>query len=109
MENNEFKKYFDDLYDRVVPLVFTDGTYVYNELKKEYVMHDKGYFIYGPSGCGKTYFFNNQKIKNWIDGDILWSTYPALKVQGLCLPLKAGIATKSHYLVILKVFSTSSV
>ena len=73
MENNEFKKYFDDLYDREVPLVFTDGTNVYNDLKKEYVTHDKGYFIYGPSGVGKTYFINNQKVKNWIDGDILWS------------------------------------
>lgn len=69
----DFKKYFDDLYDENIPLVFTDGTNIYNDLKKEYVTHNKGYFIYGPSGVGKTYFINNQEVKNWIDGDILWS------------------------------------
>lgn len=73
MENNTFKKYFDNLYNQTTPLVFTDGTEIYNNLKKEYIPHEKGYFIYGPSGVGKTYFIDHQKIKNWIDGDILWS------------------------------------
>lgn len=73
MKNKNFTKYFDNLYQESTPLVFTDGTDIYNELKKEYKTHKKGYFIYGPSGVGKTYFINHQKIKNWIDGDILWS------------------------------------
>lgn len=71
MSNN--KKYFDNLYDESTPLVFSDGTEIYNDLKKEYNTHSKGYFIYGPSGVGKTYFINNQKVKNWIDGDLLWA------------------------------------
>ncbi len=73
MANKNLTKYLDNLYQESVPLVFTDGTNIYNELKKEYTTHKKGYFIYGPSGVGKTYFINHQKIKNWIDGDILWS------------------------------------
>lgn len=77
MKNNDYTKYYDNLYDENTPLVFTDDTDVYNELKKEYITHKKGYFIYGPSGVGKTYFINNQKVKNWIDGDILWSTTKA--------------------------------
>lgn len=70
--------YFDNLYNEETPLVFTDGTKIYDELKKEYKTHKKGYFIYGPSGIGKTYFINNQKEKNWIDGDVLWSATHAL-------------------------------
>lgn len=77
MENNKFIKYFDNLYNESTPLVFTDGTDIYNDLKKEYITHKKGYFIYGPSGVGKTFFINNQKEKNWIDGDILWSATKA--------------------------------
>ena len=77
MENNKFIKYFNNLYDESIPLVFTDGTDIYNDLKKEYITHKNGYFIYGPSGVGKTYFINNQKEKNWIDGDILWSAAKA--------------------------------
>lgn len=73
----EDKKYFDNLYSESTPLVFSDGTEIYNDLKKEYITHSKGYFIYGPSGVGKTYFINNQKVKNWIDGDILWSATKA--------------------------------
>jgi hypothetical protein len=65
--------YIDNLYEETTPLVFSDGTNIYNDLKKEYVTHNKGYFIYGPSGVGKTYFVNHQKEKNWIDGDLLWS------------------------------------
>lgn len=63
MENNKFIKYFNNLYDESIPLVFTDGTDIYNDLKKEYITHKNGYFIYGPSGVGKTYFINNQKEK----------------------------------------------
>lgn len=77
MENNKPAKYFNNLYNESTPLIFTDGTEIYNELKKEYITHKKGYFIYGPSGVGKTYFINNQKVKNWIDGDILWSAAKA--------------------------------
>lgn len=54
------------------PLMFSDGSKVYNKLKKEYKTHKKGFFILAPSGAGKTYFIKNQKAKNWIDGDILW-------------------------------------
>ena len=69
--------HYTDLYSEDTPLVFTDGTEVYNKLKKEYITHDKGYFIYGPSGVGKTYYINNQKEKHWIDGDILWEATKA--------------------------------
>lgn len=72
------KDYFNNLYTEETPLVFTDGTEIYNELKKEYKTHKNGYFIYGPSGIGKTYYINNQQEKNWIDGDILWSITHAL-------------------------------
>lgn len=78
MKNDNYIKLFNNLYTEDTPLVFTDGTKIYEELKKEYKTHDKGYFIYGPSGVGKTYFINNQKIKNWIDGDVIWSSTHAL-------------------------------
>lgn len=71
--NNKEKKYNNNLYDESTPLIFTDGSKVYDELKQTYTTHKKGYFIYGPSGIGKTHFVNNQKIKNWIDGDVLWN------------------------------------
>lgn len=64
---------YDELYSEETPLIFTDGTKIYDELKKTYKTHTKGYFIYGPSGVGKTYFVNNQKEKDWIDGDVLWN------------------------------------
>lgn len=54
------------------PIIFTDGSKVYNELKQKYITHEKGLFIYGPSGVGKTYYINHQKVNNWIDGDVLW-------------------------------------
>lgn len=63
-----------NLYSSDTPLIFSDGTEIYNNLKQEYKTHKKGYFIYGPSGVGKTYFINNQKEKNWIDGDVLWDS-----------------------------------
>ena len=77
MDGKKLKLYYEDLYSEETPLVFSDGTSTYDELKKEYITHDKGYFIYGPSGVGKTYFINNQKVKNWIDGDILWEATKA--------------------------------
>ncbi len=77
MKTKNLKLYYEDLYSEETPLIFSDGTNVYNELKKEYISHDKGYFIYGPSGVGKTYFINHQKVKNWIDGDVLWEAAKA--------------------------------
>ena len=77
MKDKNLKLYYDDLYSEETPLIFSDGTSTYNALKKEYITHNKGYFIYGPSGVGKTYFINNQKVKNWIDGDILWEATKA--------------------------------
>lgn len=54
------------------PLVFSDGTKVYNELAKVYKTHSVGYYILAPSGAGKTHFVNSQEEKHWIDGDLLW-------------------------------------
>jgi len=71
------KWYYENLYSEETPLVFSDGTEIYNRLKKTYKTHEKGYFIYGPSGVGKTYFVERQKEKNWIDGDVLWSAAKA--------------------------------
>lgn len=68
----EIEYYYNDLLNQDKPVVFADGTEVYENLKKEYITHKKGFFIYGPSGVGKTYFINKQKEKNWIDGDVLW-------------------------------------
>lgn len=65
------KWYYENLYSEETPLVFSGGTEIYNQLKEEYKIHEKGYFIYGPSGVGKTYFVEHQKEKNWIDGDVL--------------------------------------
>ena|ERR1035437_902737 len=56
------------------PLIFADGTKVYEKLAEQYVVHKKGYFIMAPSGAGKTYFVNHQAEKHWMDGDILWET-----------------------------------
>lgn len=71
------KDFNNELYDESTPLVFTDGTEIYNELKKIYKTHEQGYFIYGPSGVGKTYFIKHQTEKNWIDGDVLWNATKA--------------------------------
>ena len=70
--DKDIKYYYNDLLDDTTPIVFSDGTDIYNELKKKYITHSKGYFIYGPSGVGKTHFINKQKENKWIDGDILW-------------------------------------
>lgn len=70
--SKDIKCYYENLYDNDTPVVFTDGTDIYEKLKKDYITHDRGFFIYGPSGVGKTYFINKQIEKNWIDGDVLW-------------------------------------
>ncbi|PJA47249.1 hypothetical protein CO172_02385 [Candidatus Uhrbacteria bacterium CG_4_9_14_3_um_filter_36_7] len=54
------------------PLMFTDGTKIYQKLTQEYITHKKGLFILAPSGAGKTYFIKNQKKKDWLDGDVIW-------------------------------------
>jgi len=62
----------NELLEQDTPVIFTDGSQVFNELKKRYITHEKGLFIYGPSGVGKTYYVKHQKEKKWIDGDVLW-------------------------------------
>lgn len=56
------------------PIVFTDGSAIYQELAKQYITHDKGLFILAPSGAGKTHYVQNQApdARHWIDGDLLW-------------------------------------
>lgn len=61
------------LLDQDTPVIFTDGSNVFDEFNKEYITHKKGLFIYGPSGIGKTYYVQHQKEKNWVDGDVLWN------------------------------------
>ncbi len=62
----------NELLEQNTPIVFTDGSSIYDKLKHEYITHEKGFFIYGPSGVGKTYYIKHQKEKHWIDGDVLW-------------------------------------
>ncbi len=64
----------DNLLDKNTPIIFSDGSTVWNELKQRYITHKKGLFIYGPSGIGKTYYVKHQKENNWIDGDVLWES-----------------------------------
>jgi len=61
-----------NLLDPKTPLIFSDGTQVYEELAQTYVKHDRGYFILAPSGAGKTHFVKAQSEMHWIDGDELW-------------------------------------
>lgn len=61
-----------NLFDQNTPVVFTDGSSVFNELQEQYITHKKGFFIYDPSGVGKSYFVRHQKENHWIDGDYLW-------------------------------------
>lgn len=56
------------------PLMFADGSDVYESFAKQFITHKQGFFIMAPSGSGKTYFINNQKEKHWMDGDALWET-----------------------------------
>ncbi|MFZ3010085.1 MAG: hypothetical protein WA030_03655 [Candidatus Microsaccharimonas sp.] len=55
-----------------VPVVFADGTAIYDDLAKTYTRHAEGLFILAPSGTGKSYYVNAQSEKAWIDGDVLW-------------------------------------
>lgn len=54
------------------PLMFEDGSAVYNKFAKQFITHKQGFFIIAPSGSGKTYFIDRQKEKHWMDGDALW-------------------------------------
>lgn len=54
------------------PIIFGDGTDIFDNLKKEYISHKKGRFILAASGTGKSYYVANQKEKHWIDGDYFW-------------------------------------
>lgn len=65
------KKQFD-LLGPSTPLVFSDGTALYEELGKKYIQHKQGFFILAPSGAGKTHFIQHQKEAHWIDGDEVW-------------------------------------
>ncbi|MEO7617270.1 MAG: hypothetical protein ABIS59_00335 [Candidatus Saccharibacteria bacterium] len=60
------------LIDPAIPLVFTDGTSIYEQFIAHYTQHKAGYFILAPSGSGKTYFVKHQEQPHWIDGDDLW-------------------------------------
>jgi len=60
------------LFPQKTPLVFADGSKVYEKLATKYTRHDRGYFILAPSGAGKTHFVENQKETHWLDGDDLW-------------------------------------
>jgi hypothetical protein len=60
------------LFDQTTPLMFADGSAVYNQLSKQYIRHAKGYFIMAPSGSGKTHFVKHQSERHWLDGDDLW-------------------------------------
>lgn len=60
------------LLDPDTPLMFSDGTAVYEELAQTYKTHKVGYYILAPSGAGKTHFVSSQKEKHWLDGDLLW-------------------------------------
>ncbi len=61
-----------------IPVVFANGTDVYDRLAQSYRRHAKGYFLLAPSGAGKTYFVDHQVLPDWIDGDVLWQAVGAL-------------------------------
>lgn len=54
------------------PVIYSDGTKLYDELGKTYIKHKHGLFILAPSGVGKTHFVRSQYQKHWIDGDDLY-------------------------------------
>lgn len=72
MEKPYKKKYFN-LLNIKIPVVFSDGSDVYEQLGRKYVQHRTGFFILAPSGAGKTYFIERQEEPHWIDGDEIWS------------------------------------
>ncbi|HBA37828.1 MAG TPA: hypothetical protein DCY94_03815 [Firmicutes bacterium] len=59
------------------PVMFSDGSIVYDALSIKYNTHENGFFIYGPSGVGKTYFIKHQDTPDWIDGDEIWTACKA--------------------------------
>ena len=61
------------LFSQDTPLMFADGAEVYQDLEKQYIRHDRGFFIMAPSGAGKTHFVKNQDKPHWLDGDLLWT------------------------------------
>lgn len=69
MKANEKK----ELLKKVDPVCYTSGRKVFGQFMDEYIVHQKGLFVFGPSGSGKTYFVKHQKEKHWIDGDVLWT------------------------------------
>lgn len=71
MEQKYIKKSFN-LLKPDTPLVFADGSSVYEDLGKKYIKHKIGFFILAPSGAGKTHFTTKQKEPHWIDGDEVW-------------------------------------
>lgn len=64
----------EGLFSPDTPLIFADGTNFYKELEKEFIRHDKGYFVLAPSGVGKSHYVRKQEQgkKDWIDADRLW-------------------------------------
>lgn len=58
--------------DTSTPVVFSDGTSVFNKLKEAYITHSTGRFILSSSGTGKTHYIKSQSDKHWIDGDYFW-------------------------------------
>jgi hypothetical protein len=66
------EKDYGHLLNLKTPLMFCDGTKLYEELAKKYVTHKVGYFIMAPSGAGKTHFVDRQTEPHWMDGDELW-------------------------------------
>ena len=73
-----FKSLDIDYLSQDTPIIYCDGTKVYDKLKKEYITHKKGIFIYAPSGVGKTWYINHQIEPHFIDGDYLWGLCGAL-------------------------------
>ena len=61
-----------NLLDPHTPLVFADGSAMYQQLGQRYRQHARGYFILAPSGAGKTHFVERQTEPHWLDGDELW-------------------------------------
>ena len=53
--------------------MFCDGSHIYNKYSKKYNTHKTGYVILAPPASGKTTYVKNQKLKNWIDSDDLFS------------------------------------